>query len=102
MRRFDGACVSRHLFRRLAHRLAPQSKVPDERIVYAVRRAKDGLWWAGEYKWQGKTFTSNLRNRYLWGSDNAAKAAVDANGLRNVEVVPLPMPKPEELGRRTR
>ena len=50
----------------------------------------------------GQNLFSNIRNRYLWGSENAAKAAVDANGLTRVEVVPLPMPKPKESGRRTR
>jgi hypothetical protein len=50
-----------------------------ERIWVAVRN--DGKYWAGEYKWQGRTFVPHLKGAYKWGTESACRCAVDSADL---------------------
>jgi hypothetical protein len=62
-------------------RLPPKSA--PTRNVWKARRA-DGKCWAGEYRWQGKTFTNHKPFIYLWGSELACRSAIEAWGFANV------------------
>jgi len=46
----------------------------------------DGKYWAGEWKWQGKTFTTSSQLAYKWGTPESCEAAIIGNQLRNVVV----------------
>jgi hypothetical protein len=62
-------------------RLPP--KPTPTRIVWKAQRT-DGKCWAGEYRWQGKTFTNHKPFIYLWGSELACRTAIEAWGFANV------------------
>lgn len=53
--------------------------------VWVVRRS-DGAYWAGPYRWQGKTFTRREDFYYKWGTREAAESAVLWSGIDNVTV----------------
>lgn len=62
-------------------RLPP--KPAPTRIVWKAQRT-DGKCWAGEYRWQGKTFTDHVPFHYCWGTEAACRAAITAYGFANV------------------
>jgi hypothetical protein len=75
--------VSRYRFRHLAHLI----KQPQQRkTVFVVVRLRDGKYWAGEWKWRGRTFTSRKHVAYLWGRRESAQSAVEQCGWKGVEV----------------
>lgn len=76
--------TARHLYRTLAHRLY-RATLPQPRQRWAVRR-DDGKYWAGPYKWQGRTFSNNPALRYLYGTRAAAESAILWSGLDKVTV----------------
>ena len=67
-------------------RLRPKPQPEPKRIVWRAERG-DGLCWAGEYRWQGRTFTSHKPFIYYWGSERACRAAIEAWGFANVRPV---------------
>jgi len=77
----------RRLGRKILRRPAPPH-VSTPRWVWKAERA-DGKCWAGEYRWQGKTFTSHAPNIYYWGSEIACRAAIEAFGFANVRPVKI-------------
>jgi hypothetical protein len=75
--------MRRYLYRRLAHSI----RQPEPKKMWAVRRNRDGAWWAGPYRWRGETFTPLPRRAYVWGSQPAAMSAVQWGGWQGVTVV---------------
>ena len=73
--------------RRRPHPIASRRTPPPRRTVYAVRRDSDGRYWAGPYKYQGRTFTTTPNLIYVWGSRKAAESALLWGGWRGVTVV---------------
>jgi hypothetical protein len=67
-------------------RFRPKPKPTPRRTVWRAERA-DGKCWAGEYLWQGRTFTHDERFIYLWGSEAACRAAIQWRGFANVRPV---------------
>ena len=59
---------------------------PQARMVWVVRRT-DGKFWAGEYRWQGQTFTDHIPFIYLYGTRSACMAGAERCGFANVEAV---------------
>ena len=55
------------------HKLAPRFYDRDSAWV-AIRN--DGKYWAGEYKWHGRTFVTGLNTAYKWGSLSACECAI--------------------------
>jgi hypothetical protein len=53
---------------------------PEPRIAWVAVR-NDGKYWAGEYRWQGRTFSSHPHLAYRWGTESACRAAIDGNYL---------------------
>jgi len=86
-----GEPLSRHLFRKLAHRLYAATK-PRERTLFVVIRRRDGKGWLGPYKYRGETFTVDDRRWYRWGSRAAAESAVLWGGWTGVDVVEVSEP----------
>jgi hypothetical protein len=66
-------------WRRFLRRPRPDSV----RLVWKAQRS-DGKCWAGEYRWQGKTFTNHKPFIYFWGSELACRSAIEAWGFANV------------------
>lgn len=79
----DGDIVSRHGFRRLAHRI----RQPRRRALFVVIRRRDGKGWLGPYKYRGETFSDDDRRWYRWGSRSAAESAILWGGWTGVDVV---------------
>ena len=50
---------------------------------YYVARRTDGKYWAGEWRWRGRTFTAVPRYVYRWGTERACRASIEANGIRD-------------------
>lgn len=69
----------RRLGRKILRRPAPVEK----QKVWKAERS-DGKCWAGEYRWQGRTFTNHPPNVYYWGTERACRAAIQAWGFANV------------------
>ena len=68
-------------YRKYRRRLRPTPV----RSVWVVRR-HDGTYWAGPYRWQGRTFTRREDFYYKWGTRQAAESAVLWSGIDNVTV----------------
>lgn len=58
-------------------------KPAQNRTVWKAQRS-DGKCWAGEYRWQGRTFTNHPHLFYYWGSERACLSAIQAWGFANV------------------
>jgi hypothetical protein len=67
-------------------RFRPKRKPTPKRTVWRAERA-DGKCWAGEYRWQGRTFTSHEPFFYYWGSEAACRTAIQWRGFANVRPV---------------
>lgn len=65
------------------HKFLRRPKPAPTRIVWKAQRT-DGKCWAGEYRWQGKTFTDHVPFHYCWGTESACRAAITAYGFANV------------------
>ncbi len=69
-------------------RIVRRFTLKPRRVAYAVRRS-DGKYWAGPYRWQGRTFTADRRFVHLWGTEVSAATAVAWEGFDDVTVVRL-------------
>ena len=50
------------------------------RTEYAAIRS-DGKYWAGPYRWQGRTFTAHRPLVYRFGTKRGCQACIDSHGL---------------------
>jgi hypothetical protein len=64
-------------------RFRPKADPTPKRTVWCAKRS-DGMYWAGEYMYFGRTFTDYPPNIYRWGTRQACQAAIDAWGFANV------------------
>ena len=69
--------------RHLAHKLFTKHQQPT-RTVWVAVRVKDGRYWAGEWKWYGRTFTSDPRMAYLWARREQVESTLLWGGWEGV------------------
>lgn len=55
--------------------------------IHVLRRDRDGKWWAGPWKWTGRTFVSNPAHRWATRSERAMRARVEDEGFTGVTIV---------------
>jgi hypothetical protein len=48
--------------------------------TYVAMRS-DGKYWAGPYRWQGRTFTVHRRYIFRWGTKRSCNAAIYGSGF---------------------
>lgn len=87
----------RRLGRKILGRPAPVQK----RMVWRAERT-DGKCWAGEYRWQGRTFTSHEPLFYYWGSEKACRSAIEWRGFANVHPVAVEFDSSVKRPKKTR
>ena len=66
------------LSRRFARFFSRYNQAPrfyDRDFVWVAVRS-DGKYWAGEYRWHGKTFVSSLKTAYKWGTLSACECGI--------------------------
>lgn len=69
---------------RLFRRKHPPSRAS---LPVWIARHDNGKFWAGPYKYQGRTMTRHLPLIYKWGTEQSCRSSIMWSGLSNVHPV---------------